>query len=135
MTVAFRTIVAAAVLFLAPAMTACASENPAALFEQMIELFNEQADILNGIDNADDLEKSRETLIGSMRKLKVVAEKMAEQRVEIENDGSLEEKFAERLGEAQGRIQQALTNIEARLDEEAMQRLLDIMQEVVEPEL
>ncbi|MEQ8935316.1 MAG: hypothetical protein RIE56_05955 [Amphiplicatus sp.] len=135
MTAIYRTIIAATMLCLAPAMTACASESPETLFEQIIDLFNEQADILNGIDNADDLEQSRDVLVGSMRKLKVVAEKMAEYRIEIEDDNSLKDKFAGRLGEAQGRMQQALMNIEARLDKDTMQALLDLMQEVADPDL
>ncbi len=135
MAASIRAIVATALLCIMPVVTACAAESPGALFEQMIDLFNEQADILNSIDNAVDLEKSREALLGSMRKLKVVAEKMADHRLEIEKDHSLQDKFADRMGEAQGRIQKALMDIEARLDDETMQALLDLMQEVAEPDL
>ncbi|GAB4524297.1 MAG: hypothetical protein Kow00133_12490 [Amphiplicatus sp.] len=133
MNVVRRVLLLAIISMLAPGVSACGTSGGyEKLIEQLIDLQNEQADILNGINTLEDIEKAKPALVRIMKKARVVATKLEPFKDRMNKDELFKSKLGQRLNEAQMRMQEALGNLETRLDPATMQALIKVMEEAAQ---
>lgn len=127
-----RALLLALIAIFMPAVNACAESGLKKLIEELVELSNEQADILNSINTLEDVEKAKPAHMRVMNKGRALSRKLEPYKDQMNKEELFKSELGQRLNEAQMRMQNALDSLETRLDKKTMEAVLAMMNETGE---